>query len=87
MLILQNISAFLLRAILFNAFKNAMPARQQRSESVISRKHLPFPQPLKCPKNRQKNILMTTVPPGKEGIIENKTKTSGIGDYEIQFLR
>ena len=87
MLILQNISAFLLRAILFNAFKNAMPAHRQRSESVISRKHLPFPQPLKCPKNRQKNILMTTVPPGKEGIIENKTKTRGIGDYEIRFLR
>lgn len=31
--------------------------------------------------------MMTTVPPGKEGIIENKTKTRGIGDYEIQFLR
>jgi hypothetical protein len=30
---------------------------------------------------------MTTVPPGKKGIIENKTKTRGIGDYEIQFLR
>lgn len=85
MLILQNISAFLLRVILFNAFKNAMPARQQRSGNDISRKHLPFPQPLNHPKNRQKNILMTTVPSGKEGIIENKTR--GIGDYEIQFLR
>lgn len=42
---LQNILAFLLKAILFNAFKNAMPAHQQRSENDISRKHLPFPNP------------------------------------------